>query len=208
MNSLYIVGAGSVGGHIAANIDLYGLSYNNIYFLDDNHQKIGTDFLGIKVVGSISYLFDISEKVDIIIGIAFPEVKKSLVTKLADKDNLRYPILKAHNSWVSSGVNLDQGTIIYPNCSINYGCNIGKFVVLNMNCAIGHHSSIGDFTSLAPGVNFGGHTTIGNAVDVGIGVSTIQGVSIGDNTIVGGQSMVTKSFPSFSKLVGVPAQLV
>jgi serine acetyltransferase len=77
---------------------------------------------------------------------------------------------------------------------------------MNMNCAVGHHTHIDSYSSLAPGVNFGGHTRLGKAVDMGIGACTLQRVTISDYSIVGGQSMVTKSFPENSKIVGVPAR--
>jgi len=205
---LYIVGAGSVGGHIASNQDLYLLEYDNIYFLDDDANKINKSFVGCHVKSSIDFLYSIKHEVDVVIGIAFPKIKKLIHHKINTISYLQFPTLIANNAWVSKDVNIGKGTIIYPNCSINYGSKIGDFVVMNMNCALGHHAKIGNYTSLAPGVNFGGHTHLGDCVDMGIGSSTIQGITIGDNTIVGGQTMILDSIKSNSKVVGIPARYI
>lgn len=203
---LYIIGAGSVGGHIASNPDLYKLTYEAIYFLDDNPQKIGKDFVGCRVIGNVDYILHTTEEVDVVIGIAFPKIKETIVQKLKKNPRIYFPTLIAQNAWLSKGVEVGEGCIIYPHCSINYGCEIKDFVVMNMNCALGHHAYIDKYSSLAPGVNFGGHTCIGKGVDIGIGSSTLQGVSIGDYSIVGGQAMVTKSFPEDAKIIGIPAR--
>ena len=206
MRILYIVGAGSVGGHIAMNHELYELSYDKIVFVDDNPAKIGGEFLGFDVIGPVNCLLDWDRRIDVIVGIAFPKIKEAIANTLRQNNYLKFPTLIAKNAWVSKGVRVKQGCIIYPHCSINYGSVLNEFVVMNMNCALGHHALIGNFSSLAPGVDFGGHTSIGCGVDVGIGASTIQGVSIGDYSIIGGQTIVTKSFGSDSKIVGIPGR--
>lgn len=206
MKTLYIVGAGSVGGHIASNPELYNLSHERIVFIDDNSEKIGRKFCACDVIGPIDFLLDIDFPVEVVIGIAFPRIKVAIVEKLEANTNISFPSLVATNTWVSKGVEIGSGSIIYPQCSINYGSILKDFVVVNMNCALGHHASVGSFSSLAPGVNFGGHTSVGVGVDVGIGVSTVQGVSIGDYSVIGGQAMVTKSFGADSKIVGIPGR--
>jgi sugar O-acyltransferase (sialic acid O-acetyltransferase NeuD family) len=207
MKNLYILGAGSVGGHIALNISLYKMGYENIYFLDDDIQKIGSIYYGFKVISNIDYLFRLDENADVLIGIAFPKIKEFIIKRLQTKTNLNFPSFIAGNSWISQHVKIGRGCIIYPHSSINYGSVLEDFVVINMNTALGHHSRIGPFTSIAPGVSLGGYTKIGKCVEIGIGASTIQGISIGDYSIVGGNAMVTKSFPENSKIIGVPAIL-
>jgi FlaA1/EpsC-like NDP-sugar epimerase len=118
--SLYIIGAGSVGGHVASNPDLYKLTYDAIYFLDDDTQKIGKDFVNCKVIDCVDYLLQTTEEVDVVIGIAFPKIKEAIVNKLKKNPLLTYPTLIANNAWLSAGVEVGEGCIIYPHCSINY----------------------------------------------------------------------------------------
>jgi len=206
--NLYIIGAGSVGCHIVSNLELYKLSNEAIYFLDDDPQKKGKDFAGCKVIDNVDYLLKSTVETDVVIGIAFPKIKENIIQKLKLNPFIHFPTLIATNAWLSRDVKVGKGCIIYPHCSINYGTVLKDFVVMNMNCALGHHAYIDKYSSLAPGVNFGGHTKLGKGVDMGIGASTVQGVSIGNYSIIGGQAMLTKSFPENSKIVGVPAKSI
>ncbi|HQU76203.1 MAG: hypothetical protein H6548_04280 [Chitinophagales bacterium] len=203
---LIIVGAGSVGLHLAANADMYGIKEHLIGFVDDDPGKQAGSYYGYPVLGTLSYVLE-QQDIDVVIGIAFPDVKKKIVKKLSGNDSLGFPglIAKAH-SWISADCSIGKGVIIYPGCSINYGSVIGDFVVMNMNCALGHHATVGRYSSLAPGVCFGGHTTVGEGVDIGIGAATIQNTLIGDGAVIGGQSMIIRNVEAGETVVGVPAK--
>jgi acetyltransferase-like isoleucine patch superfamily enzyme len=49
---------------------------------------------------------------------------------------------------------------------------------------------------------------VGHNVWIGYGACVLRGVTIGDNSIVGTSSVVTKEFPANSVLGGVPARLI
>tara|TARA_R110000737_G_scaffold352064_1_gene396477 strand:+ start:28707 stop:29333 length:627 start_codon:yes stop_codon:yes gene_type:complete len=206
MKQLYIIGAGSVGGHIATNPSLYGLENREILFLDNDSSKIDKTFVGKKIVGSEDILLDIKAPIDVIIGIAFPAIKRKIYDKLKSNSLINFPTLVSKNAWISEGVKIGQGVIVYPNCSINYGTILDDFSILNMNCAVGHECKIGQFSSLAPGVNLGGNTIIGVNTELGIGSSTRQFIHIGDDVKVGGQSMVVNDLESGIHVKGVPAK--
>lgn len=202
---LYIVGAGSVGGHIAYNLEEYTSDYKLEGFFDDDEGKIGTQIYGYPVLGPISDLLKLSEP-HLVVGIAFPKTKKKIVEKLSENSDISFPSLVHSKAWVSRGVKIGIGSVIYPGTSVNYGSKIGDHIVINMNCALGHHTEIYNYTSLAPGVNTGGHTMIGTCVEMGIGSSTIQDISIGDRSIVGGQAMVVRNVSADERVIGIPAK--
>ncbi len=202
----YIVGAGSIGGHIVSNLTLYNLISAKIYFVDDDDEKLNTHHCGVKVAGYIDTLLQTSKEIDVIVAIANPIVKSAIVMKLNKNNNIRFPSLIANNAWFSQGVSLGECCIIYPNCSINYGSILGDFVLLNMNCTIGHHTNIATCSSLYPSVSTGGNTKISENAEIGIGSSIIQNISIGKNAVIGAGSVVINDVIGNSSVAGVPAK--
>ncbi|MGE6219790.1 NeuD/PglB/VioB family sugar acetyltransferase [Nubsella zeaxanthinifaciens] len=206
MKKIVIIGAGSVGGHIASNLSLYGIEGRLIGFLDDDTAKQGSEFCGFPILGGVSWLLDKTD-LAVVIGIAFPRIKALILNKLAANPTFEFPTLVAGNAWLSNGTTLGKGVVIYPGTCINYGAQIGDFVVMNMNCSVGHHCLIDSFSSLAPNVSLGGHTKVGFSVELGIGCSTLQGVTIGNKTIIGAQCLVHQNLPENIVAVGVPATI-
>lgn len=58
------------------------------------------------------------------------------------------------------------------------------------------------------GLEYALPVTIGHNVWIGAGVSILPGVMIGDNTVVGAGSVVTKDIPSNVLAVGNPCRVV
>ena len=204
---LIILGAGDVGGFLAQNLELFNEKYNLLGFLDDDPPKLNKSLYGSTVIGTIASLDKFPKGVAVAIGIASPRIKAIIVKKISHLP-LLFPSFIAKNAWLSNNVKIGKGVIIYPGVSINHGSVINDFVIINMNCALGHDANIGPFCSLAPGVNFGGFTKIGEGVEIGIGVCTIQGITVGDGAIIGGQTMLIKDVSEYTKIVGVPGKKI
>ncbi len=208
MTDILIIGAGSVGGHIAIDSSQYFRDKNIIGFLDDDTSKIGTNFCGYTVLGKIEEIVNFPKTIEIVVGIAFPNIKATIVAKLKQLGYSFFPPLISIGSWISKNVIVGEGVIVYPGTSINYNTRIGNFVLFNMNCSIGHDCTIGDLSSLAPSVNLAGYTAIGEGAEIGIGSSTIQYVNIGNKSRVGAGAVVIKSVPDFAVVVGNPARII
>ncbi|MFZ3062194.1 MAG: serine O-acetyltransferase [Actinomycetota bacterium] len=101
---------------------------------------------------------------------------------------------------------------------IHPGAKIGERVFIDhgMQVVIGETSEIGDDVLLYQGVTLGGvgrekkkrHPTLGNNVVVGVGAKILGPITIGDNVRVGAGSVVVKSVPPNTTVVGVPARVV
>jgi len=205
---LLIIGAGSVGKFIAYNLNQFIQSFEVIGFLDDDASKHNTIIAGFPVLGAVEKVQEFSEKgIAIVWGIAFPSIKKKLFDQYQNL-SFDFPNFIAKDAWVSEAVNFGKGCIVYPGTAINYETVIGDFVVINMNCSLGHNCSIQSFSSVAPGVNLGGNTKIGNCVEMGIGSSTVQGITIDDHAIIGGQAMVVSNISNADVVVGIPAKSI
>ncbi|MEI6825840.1 MAG: hypothetical protein WCK54_09625 [Desulfuromonadales bacterium] len=71
---------------------------------------------------------------------------------------------------------------------------------------------IGENVGIRPGVVIGGDfygkfaPVLGNNIEVGVGAKILGNVVLGDYCQIGANAVVTKSFPSHSVLVGIPAR--
>ena len=123
-----------------------------------------------------------------------------------------------------------ENLIIEPPFFCDYGSNIylGDHVFMNYNCIlldvceirIGSHTMFGPNVQLytathplewkerASGLEFGKPITIGEHVWMGGGAIVCPGVSIGDRSVIGAGSVVTKDIPSDVFAAGNPAKVV
>ena len=101
---------------------------------------------------------------------------------------------------------------------IHPGAEIGRrfFIDHGMGVVIGETTIIGDDVTLYQGVTLGGtgkehgkrHPTLRNNVVVGVGAKVLGNVTIGENSRVGGGSVVVDDVPENSTIVGVPGHLI
>jgi len=101
---------------------------------------------------------------------------------------------------------------------IHPGARIGRrfFIDHGMGVVIGETAEIGDDVLLYQGVTLGGtghekgkrHPTIGHHVVIGTGAQVLGNIVIGDRAKIGAGSVVVKSAPPHSTVVGVPGRIV
>src|SRR5690606_16823196 len=110
MKDVIIIGAGSVGGHIAANPELYNLQERIIGFLDDDLNKIGTYLFDYPIIADTNWILDKSN-ISVIIGIAFPTLKQKIYNQIFNKETLHFPTLVSNRAWVSNFCKIGKGSI-------------------------------------------------------------------------------------------------
>ncbi|RMH37578.1 MAG: serine O-acetyltransferase [Nitrospirae bacterium] len=101
---------------------------------------------------------------------------------------------------------------------IHPGAKIGKgfFIDHGMGVVIGETTEIGDYVTLFQGVTLGGtgkergkrHPTLGNHVVVGAGAKVLGNIRIGDFVKIGANSVVLRSVPSNSTVIGIPGKVI
>ena len=210
MKNCVIVGAGGFGREVKMlieQINAKSKEYNVLGFYDDSTPK-GTLINGLKVLGSVEDLNQVSEPTTVSIAIGTPMIKKKIVGQLTNP-LLFFPKL-IHPS-VSLGISEDaigKGTIICAGNIITVNIKIGDFVILNLGCTVGHDTVIGDYSAFMPQTNIAGEVNLGESVYGGMGAGIINQVSIGDNVTLGAGTIVVKDMPSNCLVVGVPGKVI
>ncbi len=127
-----------------------------------------------------------------------------------------------HNVVIREENEIGDDFKIWNNSVIDYGCRIGTGVKIHCNCYVAQFTVIEDSAFLAPGVTIandphpgcemsakcmrGPH--LGRGVQVGVNVTILPFLTIGEGSLIGGGSVVTKDIPPFSLAYGNPAKVV
>ena len=94
------------------------------------------------------------------------------------------------------------------NIEIGDGLLTGRFVIITDHS----HGDTSEYdVDIPPAIRklkSKGNVVIGNNVWLGDKVSVLSGVNIGDNVIVGANSVVTKNVPSNCVVAGIPAKII
>lgn len=208
MKKISIFGAGGFGREVKMLIDQINAvkpEWNFIGYFDD-------DFSHAKLIpqshqlGGLAELNKYEDDVYLVIALGNPLVKRKVFQKITNP-KVKYPAL-IHPSAIigSSNVEIGEGSIICAGNIITVDIEIGKHVILNLACTVGHDTIIKDFASFMPGVNISGEVVIEECVYVGTGAKIINQLSIGQETIIGAGSVVSKTLPEKCTAVGVPAK--
>ena len=206
MKDIVIIGAGGFAREVAwliEDINSVELKWNIAGFVDDNEDIQGKEINGYKVVGNIEWLK--GQDLNVVNAIGDPMVRKKVMDRLIESKN-KYPTLIHPSVICSDLVNIGEGSMVCAGNIITVNIEIGRHVIVNLNCTIGHDAVIGDYSTILPSVNVSGFVKTGECVNIGTGSAIIQGVSIGENTVIGAGAVVVKDLPANCTAVGVPAK--
>jgi serine O-acetyltransferase len=113
---------------------------------------------------------------------------------------------------------ISQASRFFTGIEIHPGAIIGRrfFIDHGMGVVIGETCEIGDNVTLYQGVTLGGtgkekgkrHPTLKDNVLIATGAKVLGSITIGENSKVGGGSVVLKDVPPNSTVVGIPGKVV
>lgn len=134
--------------------------------------------------------------------------KRYEISRLIKKKipKINWIIFKSKSAIISKNIKIGKGTVILPNSVINSGTKIGQHCIINTSCSIDHDNIFDDFTSTGPRVTTAGNVKIKKFSFIGISSTINSKITIQTNTIIGGNSFVSKNCASNSIYFGIPAK--
>ncbi len=129
---------------------------------------------------------------------------------------IAHALYKCH--WFTLARVISQFARFLTNIEIHPGAVIGRclFIDHGTGVVIGETAVIGDYVTIYQGVTLGGtgkekgkrHPTVGSHVLIATGAKILGSLTIGDYAKIGAGSVVLRSVPCNSTVVGIPARVV
>jgi sugar O-acyltransferase (sialic acid O-acetyltransferase NeuD family) len=209
MKDIVIYGAGGFGRETALLIEQINShlpQWNVVGFCDDG-KEVGEKIGLYQVLGGWNYINEVTHEMNVVIAIADPLAREKIRTNLANA-NLRFPSLVHPSVLINATCQIGEGSILCAGTRITVDVTIGSFVIVNLNCTLGHDCRLENFSSLMPAVNVSGNVKVEVGAYIGAGAILLQGITIGNYSLVGAGAVVNKSFDGNKKIMGVPARAI
>ncbi len=174
-----------------------------IGFFDDGIPNISKYLKYGKIIGGIDLVNSWVEPLNLIIAIADPTVRKSLIEKITNK-NIQFPnlIFSDVRIFDQESFSIGKGNIIFSKCSFSVDTIIGDYNIFNGSISMGHDSKIGNFNSFMPGSKVSGMVEIGNGNQFGMNSTILQNLRMGDFNKIAPNTMISKNIESNSTYFG------
>ncbi len=201
------------GVHLQYSIDVIQKQNKfEIVGVTDSIRAVGQELFGYKVIGRQEEIKEIVSSHGIEAGLitvgdnwsrkAIYDAVTSRIPSFKFVSAIHPSVIIGNNVEIGSGVVAMAGVIFNP------GARIGDFTLFGTGAQIEHDCVIEEFASVSSGSVFGGFVRIGKYAAVCLGATILDRVSIGENTVVGSGSLVTRSLPASVLAYGAPAKIV
>jgi len=133
--------------------------------------------------------------------------------KVAKSIEETYPNIEWRNAIhpscvIGENVKIGKGVVAMAGCIFNPGAVIGDFTFFATGAQIEHDCVIEDFASVSAGSVLGGHVRVKKYAAITLGCTIFDRVTIGENTVIGSGSLVTKDTPDNVLMYGSPAKVI
>lgn len=143
-----------------------------------------------------------------VVAVGNPQLRQKIVNQILFKYTYDVfdTIVAPSANLMSNNIDIGYGSVICSNCILTCDIKLGDWSQLNLATTIGHDVKTGNFFTTAPGVHINGKVNIGNCVYFGSNSSTVEDISIYENTIIGAGACVSKNILESGTYVGIPAK--
>lgn len=195
MKNIVIIGAGDLGKEVVwliEDINKRRPTYLILGFLDDDEEKIGGEFCGYKVLGTIEQLEEISRRTPFaaVIAIQDGSVRREIVEK---HDEFKEWESIIHPTAVTAGSSpVGTGSVVFPQVTVSVDTKLGKFDLLYIHATVCNDCRIGDYVSIMSGASVSERAEIGDECFLAAGSTVYPHKKLGRQVKVGVEATVGK----------------
>jgi len=210
MKPLVIYGAGGFAREVlelVRDINSAANEWEIVGFLSDDADSWGKVLNDLPILGGEAALDAHPAGINVVLGVGNPTTKRKLTERLRVR-RVSWPSLRHPNVVMSARVSIGFGVVITAGNILTTDIRLDDFAMINLACTIGHDCVIGRYSTISPGVNVSGNVHVGEGCDIGTGSSFVQGVTLGEWSVLGAGAVVSKNLPANCTAVGVPARAI
>lgn len=200
---LIVVGAGGHAMSVADAALSSGWTLAGFYSPEDSGpaSALGPVFSTLEMDVVVSHAF--------ILGIGTNYAREIAFTRITDRFPSATFVTVVHKTaWVSAHALVHPGATILAHAAVGPGSIVGRGAILNTGASLDHESSLGNYASLGPGARTGGRVVVGDRTMIGMQASILQGISVGDDVVIGAHSLVNRDVIGNTVTWGVPGRTI
>jgi len=210
MKDLIIIGAGGLGREVSwlvEGINEANPEWNILGYVDDAEDVQGAIIGGqYPVLGKIEDLKKYAGEVYVSCAIAKPSVRKMIIERVLQQENLQAATLIHPSAFIGRGVKIGKGCIITHMCLLSVDVELQDHVFLNTGVVIGHDTVVEEYCTIMTNTNLAGCIRVGAGTDMGTATRVIPGVKICPNVVTGAGAVVIRDIMEPGTYVGVPVR--
>jgi sugar O-acyltransferase (sialic acid O-acetyltransferase NeuD family) len=134
--------------------------------------------------------------------------KYRLIESVKSRYDIRFCQLIHPDAYLGSNVSLGEGVVVSPRAVVAPNTVLEDFSLLNRMASIGHDVRIGKYSRIGPSAVVAAFTRIGACTSVGVGATILDRIHVGDRSVIGAGTLVTRDVPDDVVAFGVPARVV
>ena len=162
---------------------------------------------GLPILGNLDWLKANPDNY-VVVAIGSSTARWQITQRIRQDCKNDFAVLVHPRAWIGRNVEIGAGSIVCAGSLITTDIVISQHVHINIGSTVGHDAVFRNYVSLYQNVNVSGNVILNEGVEVGTGSVIIPGCRVGEWSIVGAGSVVTKSIKENCTVVGVPARVI
>ena len=195
--SMIIYGGGGHGKSVIELVRQLG-TFHLVGVVDDG-IKIGTDILGLPVLGGKNilkelYIRGVHQAVNAVGGIGnlLPRLR---VFEELSQAGFSCPTVIHPTAFIEASVFLAEGIQVFPHAYLGSSTRVGFGSIINTGAIVSHDCVIGETVNLSPGAILAGGVQVGDKTLIGMGVTVNLEVKIGNGVRIGNGATIKADIP-------------